>query len=359
MKTTFKTLLAFSLSLSLWACTKKSGSETGGTPPSEKATGERVVNLAIWGNYLSPEQEKIFKEKTGIKINITNYASNEELLAKLQAGATGYDVAVPSDYMVDIMIKTGLIEKLDKSQIPNQVEVSSDFLKQSYDPNNEYSLPYAWSMTGIAINRDLFKGTIKGWKDLLENKELDGKIALLDDVREVMGAALKINGFSYNSTKPEEIAKAKKTLLAARKHIKMFRSDLVDPLVNKEVAAAQAYMVDANQAWRKTSGKVDFIIPEEGPTFAIDNVVIIKGAPHPKEAHQLINFFLQPEINALFVRDILAGPVLTKTIDLLPADLKAKNLFPGKDVIRKSESIHDLGETTRLYDEAWTEIKSD
>jgi spermidine/putrescine transport system substrate-binding protein len=332
------------------ACTPKS--ETG-----PKAA--RQVNLAIWGNYLAPEQQRMFTEKTGIEIRVTNYSSNEELLAKLQAGASGYDVAVPSDYMVEIMSKMGLLEKLDPNQLPHFSEVSPEFLKQAYDPANEYSVPYAWSVTGIAVNRDLFKGEIKGWKDLFENKELAGKISLLDDAREAIGAALKSKGLSYNSTKPEDLKKAKDLLLEARKRVKMFRSDMIDSLVNKEVAAGQAYMVDANQAWKKTGGKVEFVLPAEGTTYAIDNLVIVKGAKNIKEAHELIDFLLQPEVNKIFVENIMAGPVLKKTMDLLPDALKKNTkLFPPKDVVLKSEKIRDLGEATRLYDEAWTEVKS-
>ena len=351
MKSILRHALFVTLALATFACTKKESAE------QPKAT--RQVNLAIWGNYLDPEEQRLFTEKTGIQLNITNYSSNEELLAKLQAGATGYDVAVPSDYMIEIMTKMGLLEKLDRSQLTHFTEIQTQFLKQPFDPANDYSVPYAWSMTGIAVNRDLYKGEIKGWKDLFTKKDLKGKISLLDDSREVIGASLKSNGASYNSTNPEELKKAKQTLLEARSAVKMFRSDMVDPLVNKEVAAGQAFMVDANQAWKKSGGKIEFIVPEEGTTFALDNLVIFKGSKNPKEAHELINFMLQPEVNAIFVKTILAGPVLTKTVDLLPADLKnMKNLFPSPQTLQKLEKIRDLGETTRLYDDAWTEIKS-
>lgn len=332
---------------------------TGCTRKSESKSAGGAVNLAIWGNYLDPEEQKMFTAQTGLQLNVTNYASNEELLAKLQAGATGFDVAVPSDYMVDIMKKMNLLEKLDLSQIPNRVEILPDFLKQAYDPANEFSLPYAWTMTGIAVHRDLYKGAVKGWKDLFGLADLNGRISLLDDAREAMGAALKSEGLSYNATDPAEIKKGKDVLVKARSRVKMFRSDMVDALVNKEIAAGQVYAVDANQAWRRTGGKVEFIIPAEGSTWAIDNMVIPKGAKNLREAHRLIDFFLQPKVNSIFVQKVMAGAVLTKTRDLLPADLKNnKALFPEPALFSKMEKIRDLAGATRMYDEAWTEIKS-
>jgi spermidine/putrescine transport system substrate-binding protein len=353
-----KKLLVLLLStLCAGGCTKKSTTESA--PKAAAGIDKRVVNLAIWGNYLSPEQSEAFFKKTGIEIRMSNYSSNEELLAKIQAGASGYDLAVPSDYMVEIMVKMEMLEPLDRIALTNFDELNPDFLAQSYDPANKFSVPYSWTSTGIAVQRDLFKGDIKGWKDLFTNKDLAGKISFLDDARETLGAALKKEGHSYNTTDTVQIEKAKKDLLAIRKNIKMFRSDLVEALANKEVAAAHAYSIDAFQARKKTNGKVDFIIPSEGSTMAIDNLVILKGAKHLKEAHELINFFLTPETNATFVKNMFAGPVLTKTKSLLPKDLQEnQTLFPTKAALTKLERLQDLGETTRQYDEAWTEIKS-
>ena len=274
----------------------------GCTKKSAEVSEAKEVNLSIWGNYISPELQAQFEKETGIKINISNYSSNEELLAKVQMGSSGIDVAVPSDYMVEVMSKMNLLEALNPDQISNKTLIDPQFLKQNYDPENKFSLPYIWTTAGIAVNRDLYKGPIKSWKDLLENPQLKGKFALLDDVRETLGAALKMNGFSVNSTNPEEINKAKATLLKAKKNVKMFASDTIDILNNKEVAAAQTYSSDALQAADKSPGKIEYIIPEEGGTFAIDNLVIIKGAKHPEAAHKLINFLLSEQISFLSFR---------------------------------------------------------
>lgn len=331
----------------------------GCTKKSAEVSEAKEVNLSIWGNYISPELQAQFEKETGIKINISNYSSNEELLAKVQMGSSGIDVAVPSDYMVEVMSKMNLLEPLKQDQISNKTLIDSQFLKQNYDPENKFSLPYIWTTAGIAVNRDLYKGPIKSWKDLLENPELKGKFALLDDVRETLGAALKMNGFSVNSTNPQEIAKAKATLLKAKKNVKMFASDTIDILNNKEVAAAQTYSSDALQAADKAPGKIEYIIPEEGGTFAIDNLVIIKGAKHPEAAHKLINFLLSEQAETNRVKTILGGPVLKNTKASLPKEMQNNRaLFPEESTLKKLERIQDQGEKNKLFEDSWTEIKT-
>ncbi|MGZ3771628.1 MAG: ABC transporter substrate-binding protein [Bdellovibrio sp.] len=331
----------------------------GCTKNSQTEGGSKVVNLSIWGNYLSPKMQAEFEKETGIKLNISNYSSNEELLAKVQMGSSGIDVAVPSDYMVDIMRKMNLLESLSKGSLPNMALISDRYLKQDFDPQNQFSSPYAWSTTGIAVNRTLYKGPIKGWKDLLANDELKGKFALLDDVRETLGAALKMNGFSVNTTNPAEIQKAKESLLNAKKNIKMFSSDSIDILKNKEVVAAQAYSTDALQAGAKSAEKIEYILPEEGSTFTIDNLVIIKGAKNIEAAHKLINFLISEKAQLDKVTTIFAGPILKTTRTQLPKELQSNAaLFPSEEILKKMERIKDLGEKNKIYESSWIEVKT-
>lgn len=333
----------------------------GCTKNTEKSTPNkpREVNLAIWGNYFTKAEQERFSNLTGIRLNITNYSSNEELLAKIQTGASGIDVAVPSDYMVSILIKMGALEPLNKELITNRDNLDPQFLDQNFDPGNKYSYPYAWSTAGIAIRKDLVKSAIQSWKDFLSDKEIIGKFSLLDDVRETLAVAAKINSASVNTTDPKDLEKIRATLNEIKKGVRMFRSEAVDPLVNKEVVAAHAYSLDALQAWRRTKGKVEYVLPEEGGTWAIDNLVILKGSKNMREAYELIDFFYRPESNVALVEHLLAGPVLKKTRERLPEDLKnLPALFPPKEKLAKLERIQDLGEKTREYDRIWTEMKS-
>lgn len=342
-------MIGFILCGLLIACTKKNQTEGG----------PKVVNLSIWGNYLSAEMLAQFEKETGIKINISNYSSNEELLAKVQMGGSGIDVAVPSDYMVEVMRKMNLLEPLSEPALPNKKWISERYLKQDFDPENQYSLPYAWSTSGIAVNRTLYKGPVKSWKDLLANDQLKGKFALLDDARETLGAALKMNGYSVNSTTPSEILKAKEILFIAKKNTKLFSSDSIDILNNKEVIAAHCYSTEALQAAAKSTDKIEYLIPEEGSTFTIDNLVIIKGARHSEAAHKLINFLISEKAELNKVKTILAGPILKNTREQLPKELqKNEALFPSEKTLKKLERIHDLKDKNKLYDDAWTEIKT-
>ncbi|MEO5969106.1 MAG: spermidine/putrescine ABC transporter substrate-binding protein [Bdellovibrionia bacterium] len=337
-------------------CTQKNTTDPAGT---QSAPAVRVVNLAIWSNYLSPDLFASFEKKTGIKIQISNYSSNEELLAKLQAGASGYDVAVPSDYMIFVMRKLALLQELDFSQLPNSKALDSKFLKKPYDPENTYSVPYNWGTTGIAINRALYSGSVKGWKDLFEKPDLAGKLSLLDDAREVLGAALKAQGYSLNSKNPEELTKAKELLLKTRSRIKAFTSEPKMPLINGEIAVAHVYMSDALQARRTTGGKIDYLVPEEGSTLWIDNLVIPKGARNIKEAHEFINFLIDAKANVSTVTNILVAPANKLAFALLPKELQNDTmLFPSPASLAKCEMIEDLGESLALWDRIWTEVKA-
>ncbi len=326
---------------------------------THKSNNTKAVNLAIWGNYLEPDLAVQFEKDTGIKLNISNYSSNEELLAKVQAGAGGIDVAVPSDYMVSVMTKLGLLHKLDKTEIPNFAHLDPTVLHQPFDPGNDYSMPYAWSTAGIAVNRALYKGKIRGWHDVFYNPKLAGKFSLLDDVREVMAVALKYNGYSVNSTNPAELKKAEATLLAVLPKVKMFRSDTVDSLVRKEVAVAHAFSTDALIAASKNP-QIEFILPSEGGTESIDNLVIFNGTQHLQAAYRLINFMLSTPVNLSFVKHEWGRPVVLETRALLPEAMqKNAALFPPASALKNFESLRDLGESTRLYDDIWTRVKSE
>ena len=327
---------------------------------SSKTQPTAELNLAIWANYLSPEMAQKFTRETGIKLNISNYSSNEDLLAKIQSGASHIDVAVPSDYMVEILAKQNQLMELQSSLIKNITGIDSKYLARSFDPKNIYSLPYAWSTSGIAVNRELYKGKIESWKDVLESSELKGKISLMDDSREVLGAVLKSNGMSLNSIKADDVKLAREQLIKAKKNIKLFMSDSIDILINKEVAVAQAYSSDALNAWSRTEGKIEYIIPKEGTSFAIDNLVILKNSKKIEAAHRLINFLLSEEVNLNFVQTQFGGPVLKATRAKLPEKLKTnKALFPDSTIEQKFESIHDLGPSTQIYDENWLAVKTE
>lgn len=325
----------------------------------KESQAPRVVNLATWSQYVSEDLIKSFETQTGIKVQVSNYSSNEELLAKLQAGASGYDVAVPSDYMVFAMAKLGLLEELDHSKLTHLAEIDGKFKGRKFDPTNKYSVPYDWGTTGIAINTEKYKGKVTGWKDVFNQPALKGKFTLLDDARETIGAALKAQGLSLNTKDPADIAKAQALLIKTRSQVSAFTSEPMMALLNGETAVAHVYMSDGLQSRRKTNGKIQYVIPQEGATLWIDNLVIPKGAAHVENALALVNFLLDAHSGANTTQNILVAPVNTRTMALLPSELKADPfLFPSPSVLAKCEMMEDLGDAIKLYDQAWTEIKA-
>lgn len=323
------------------------------------AARPQVVNLAIWTNFVTPEILREFEKSTGIKVQVSNYSSNEELLAKLQAGAEGYDVAVPSDYMVAAMQHSTLLNDLDLKKITNFKDLDPKVLAKYYDPTNKVSVPFSWGTTGIAVNQKLVKTAIRGWRDLFENKSITGKFTLLDDVRETLGAALKMQAISLNAKSNTELEKGRKVLLEAKKRLKGFTSETLPGLVNGEMAVAHAYSSDALMASQKTQGNIRYIIPEEGCTFWVDNLVIPKGSKNIEAAHKLIDFLLGPKVAVERVKLLFTAPSNKASLALLPKELQDnRSLFPDSQQLSKCEMLEDLGESLSQWDRIWTEVKA-
>lgn len=312
------------------------------------------LQIAIWGNYLPETLIKDFEKETHSQVSVSNYSSNEELLAKLQAGGTHFDLVVPSDYMVEILIRGQLLSKLNPSLIPHASGIKDSLLRKSFDPRNEFSLPYAWSTTGIVINRSRVTTPLRSWKDFFESPELAGKIAVLDDVRELTGVILKMKGKSVNSESAQELSRAKDYLLKVRKSIRMFTSDPIEALLNEEILAAHTYSTDAYQviAQGKEKGKTfEYILPSEGNTMAIDNFAIPVSAKNPKLAHLFINFLMGADQQRELSSKIKNGPILKQTS--LP-----EGMSDSPDLFKKFEMIKDVGAASEIYDRILTEVKS-
>lgn len=322
-----------------------------------KLPSQPTLRLAIWANYLPDELVEKFEQQTGVKMVISNFSSNEELLAKMQAGGTQYDLIIPSDYMVGIMKQQHLLRPLDVQKIPNLKHVDHEFIGRPYDPQNQYSFPYGWGTVGIAVNRSLYKGRLEGWGDFFSEASLSGKVSMLDDVREVLGAALRFRGFSVNSKHDKEIKDATDVLIGSRDRIRMFTSEPIQALSNGEVTVAQIYSIEAYQLKKRMGDKFEYVLPKEGTTVAIDNFAIPKTAENWEAAHKFINFMYTPEHNRILVNNVLVGPILKATQN----ELKEFNVRRPSSLQKdqaKFESIQDIGETTKRYDRAWTEVKS-
>ncbi len=358
LKVSTRLFLVFGLNLFILSCQCQKSSGVN-TSTQLSTDDEKNVNLFIWSEFTSPDVLRDFKNQTGITVNESNFSADEELLAKLQAGATGYDIVIPSDFMTTIMIKLNLLQKLDKSLIPNAQDILPELINLDFDPGNIYSLPYSWAVTGFAYSNEVFKTPVTGWKDLFSRPEAKNKVSLLDDTRDTIGVALILNKQSIDTVNPQHLAKAKSDLIALKSTVKSFNSTPMQSLLSGEVVAAQIYSNEGFLAREKSGQKFEFVFPSEGAILGIDNFAIPATARNPKGAHKLINFLLGKAAHVQFVNRMFAGPVLSGIGDLLSPQLKANSVLTDfKGLSKKALMKHDLGEGAKLYDRVWTEVKA-
>jgi spermidine/putrescine transport system substrate-binding protein len=329
-------------------------------PSRSFAAEEKKLNIYNWDTYIGKTTLDTFKQKTGIEVQYDLYASNEELFAKLKAGNPGYDVIVPTDYTLADMIAIGMVQPLDHSKIPNIKNIDPDpkFSNPVYNPGLKYGLPYMWGTVGLGY-RPSKTGEIDSLAVIFDSDKFSGRIALLDDQREVIGFALKFLGYSMNTVNADEIKKARDLLIKQKKHIKTLAGDNgQDLLLAGEVDITMEYNGDIVQVMHEDKD-IAYVVPKEGGTVWIDNITIPTGAPHPDNAHAFINHVHDPEVNAELTNTIqYATPNAAARKLINPEDLNNPAIYPPAAVLSKSEGLAPLGDALKLYDEAWTAFKA-
>jgi len=315
--------------------------------------GKSTLRIYNWADYIPQEVIEKFEKEYNCKVIYDAFASNEEMYAKIKSGGSGYDIVFPSGYHVKMMILAGLLEKLDLSKIPNFKYLDELVLsKTTYDPNHEYSVPYLMGTTGIIVNKKYVKDFERSWS-IFERKDLAGKMTLLDDMREVFGAALKYLGYSVNTTNYEEIKKAKELILKWKENIAKFdAANYAQGIVNGEFWVVHGYPENVFQLIPEEElENFEFVIPEEVSTLWIDSMVILKDAKNKELAYKFIDFILRPEI-AAEIADFLYMPSPNKEAKKYR---KMKPLYEISD-LQNCEIIDYLGDKIDLYNKAWEEI---
>jgi spermidine/putrescine transport system substrate-binding protein len=343
--------------LSVLACqpnTTAQSSGGGGGGPEEKQ-----LNLYNWSDYVAKSTLPNFQKQTGIKVTQDYFSSNEELLAKLQAGGTGYDVIVPSDYMVSIMIKSDILEPLDMSKIPNFKNVGDNYKGLPYDPKNEYSVPYQWGTTGILYNKKELGTLEPSWEPMWDPAN-EGKIGMLNDPRETPGAALYKLGYSVNTTSKEQLDEAEAELKKQKPLLRgYFDSTQNRPsVINGDLWLGHVFSGDAFLAL-SSNEDLDYMIPEPAATRWTDNMAIPKGAEHPDNAHKFINYILGAKTGAALSNYTYYNTPNEAALPMI--DDALKNL-PGyqlrSSVFERLQIIEDVGRATREYTNLFTSVKS-
>ncbi|HEX7024036.1 MAG TPA: spermidine/putrescine ABC transporter substrate-binding protein [Gemmatimonadales bacterium] len=317
--------------------------------------GPLEPELAIynWSDYIAPGVIAGFEKEFGVRVTYDTYESSEEMIARLQAGASGYDLVMPTTYSVSALLATGLIAPLSRSYLTNLANLAPQFTGLPHDPDNRYTVPWQWGMTGIAWRTDLVATAPSSWRVFLD-PALKGKMTMLDDPRDVIGSFLRYRGHSLNSVDPGELAAARADAIAAKANLKAYLSAPVKgQLITGDVWLAQLWNGDAAQA-RKEQPALAWALPEEGGTLWIDSLVVPASAPHPRAAHEFINYSLRPGIAAAISTATGYGTPNLAAMPLMENPVP----YPSPSELARLEIQEDLGRASELWDTLWTEIKS-
>lgn len=319
---------------------------------------ERKVNIYIWTNYLPDDVLADFELRTGIDATVDTYDSNEIVLEKLQSGVTDYDVVVPSDYMLRILTAEKLLLPLDRQRLPGFANLDPRFLDQEFDPGNRHSVPYLWGTTGLGYDKAKV-GAIDSWNALFDERHA-GRILMLDDPREAFGVGLKLMGRSINETDPAVLRQVAERLKAQKRLVKTYNSsDFANLLAAGDVDLSHGWNGELAEVVAKDPRRFAYVVPKEGSTLWIDSLAIPAKATHMEEAYEFFNFVMEPEIAARIVNGVhYAGANRAALDKIAPAIRNDPSIYPPKEVLDRCELLQDLGPTTQLLDELWTEVKA-
>ncbi|MFA9230722.1 MAG: spermidine/putrescine ABC transporter substrate-binding protein [Microgenomates group bacterium] len=321
------------------------------------AQAEETLALYNWGDYINPEILTKFTEETGIKVTLDTYGANEEMLAKIQAGATGYDIVFPSVHMNDIMLKLGLLEKTDINLSPDFKNIDPANLRSKEDPTSSYCLPYAWGTVGVFYNEKI-TGPITSWAEFFAVPEkTGGKIALLDDMREVLAIGLIANGKSVNSVDPADIQAATDYILTQKPNVSAFTYDSMVMMGAGDLAAGHFFV--GGHVFFTELPDIKYMIPSEGATMYQENMCVLASAEHKANAKKFLEFYLRPEIAALNVAQQYNGTANMPARAMIPDAIKSNpNITVGPEVIARLQIFEDIGAGLKLYDRAWNTIRT-
>lgn len=328
---------------------------------SEGSTGDDVLYVYNWGEYIDPEVLTMFTDETGIEVVYDEFETNEIMYPKIEAGAVNYDLVCPSDYMISKMIENDLLQEINMDNIPNRDNIGEDYWKnaEGYDPGNIYSVPYVWGTVGILYNKTMVSDPVDSW-GILWNEKYKDEILMQDSVRDAFMVAERYLGYSMNTTDEDELQEAKELLQEQKHLVQAYVVDQVrDKMIGNEAALGVIYSGEAIFTQRENPD-LEYVIPKEGTNVWIDAWVIPRNAKHKENAEKFINFLCRPDIA------YLNFDYITYSTPNIPA----RDLIEDED-IRNSPiafpvlSDYDLEAYTYLGEKAdrhlsalWREVKS-
>lgn len=317
-----------------------------------------TLHLYTWADYISPDAVKQFETQHACKVVIDTFDSNESMFAKLKAGASGYDLVVPTAYMIQVMQAQGMLQKLDHTLLPNLKHIDSALLAKLPDKTMQHSVPYTLAYATIAVRKDKVKDVIASWA-MFDRPALAGRVTLLDDMREAIGAALKSLGHSINSRDDSQLTAARDVLIRWKKNLARFDNEGYKAGIDSaEFLLVHGYSGDLFQVQRDNP-KVEILIPREGVTLGSDEFVIPAAAKQPALAHALIDHLLDPDVAAANMEWMgYLCPNVEALKKVSPAFLQNPAIQIPEDVKAKCEVIEDLGPDLVKYTKIWDAVKA-
>jgi spermidine/putrescine transport system substrate-binding protein len=315
------------------------------------------LHLYIWPDYIKPELIEQFEKEYNCKVVFDSFDSNESMYAKLKLGATGYDVIFPSGYTFEMMQHQNMLTPLDRKLLPNLSNIDPKYIPQGEEP--VYGIPFAITYTGVAYRKDKVEIADQSW-GVFGRSDLKGRMTMLNDIREALGAGLKYLGYSINTTNKDEIDQAVEQLLKWKKNLAKFESEQNKHGVSSaEYLVVQGYNGDMLQVVRENAN-VAFFLPKEGSIISVDYAVIMQDAPNLKLAMQFLNFLMEAHVAAENIQFTQFSSPNKAAFDLLPKNLQENEaLFPSQAILDKSDMIRYLGKDAELYNKAWDRVKKD
>lgn len=328
---------------------------------SEGSTASKgSINVFVWTEYVPDSVVAAFEKETGIKVNLSTFSSNEDLYAKLKSESDdAYDLIQPSDYMVEKLAAQDMLQEIDTSKLENLSNIGDEYLNQSYDPGNKYSVPYLGGVAAIAVNTSKYDvSEIKGYGDLFNEKYANSEV-LLDDSRAVIGMTAKSLGYSMSTSDDKELSEIKEKLMTIKPNVKLYDSDSPkSALISGDCSIGMCWSAEVALSMDENPD-IEVVFPEEGAYLFLDNWVIPKGSKKADLAMEFIDYILRVDS----MTEVLAEfPYLcpnTAAVEAMGEEYaasKAKNI--PAEVIEKGEYIKNLDtDTQAVYESMWTELK--
>ena len=343
--------------------------------PTEVTSTE--LNLFVWTEYIPPDMLECFELVTGIKVNRDEYSANEEMYAKLSAGGTAYDLVQPTDYIVSLMVRQGLLQELDHDKLPALKNFDPNYLDFPFDPGNKYTIPYQAGTDAIVVNTEKVENVPQSWADLWK-PEYAGRMIFLDDSRATIGMTLLTLGYDVNTKDPAQLEEAKAKLAELVPNVKAFDSD--SPKTALIAGDADLGMTWTGEAFlaQQEVPSIQYVYPTEGAILWQDNWAMPKDAPHPDAAYAWLNYSMQGDVFWMMLRDFpytnpnKAALDFAKGNEMQVNDVNGNPTTLGKiydayinspitntpaEAIKNGHRIDDVGDALPLYDQIWTEVK--